>query len=557
MKKWLLWGIPAIALIALLVWRFSVRGAANAQVAGQQGARRNASAAVEVASVASRVIVQSLQSVGNVESPYKVEISPKSAGRISFLEVRAGDPVKAGQVLLKIDPSDLQGAVNQALAGVAEARSRLAEAKITQGANAVGVTSQIRQQVAAVASAQADLNQVQRNFDSQVQTAQAQLDAADSAVKNALANLTQENASLANAQTKYNRTLNLYQQRFIAAQDLDDARTAVDVQKGAVAVASGQVDAAKSQLKVQNQNLAIVKRKGQADIAASKAKLTQSKALLDVATANRSQTPAYKENLAALQSAVDAAVGQLNQAQSRLKDTAVRSSINGTVTDRKADPGALASPGTPVLEVQFLDWLFVTTTLPIEASSDVHEGQTADITFDALPGKKLSGTIVNLNPAADPLNRQFGISVRLENPDHSLRPGMYGRVSVVTSKVNASAVVPREALKTNSDGSSTVTTVDKDSVAHVVPVQVGVSDDTGVQITGGVQKGDKVVILSYTPVKDKQKVTIGGPGGGTSGKSGAGRRGRGAREGQAAPGGGGGRAGGGKGAGGQGGAAGQ
>jgi RND family efflux transporter MFP subunit len=528
LKKWLYWGIPALALMGLLIWRFSIRGAANAQVAGQTGARRNAAAAVEVTPAVRRVIVQSLQSVGNVESPYKVEISPKSAGRISFLDVREGDPVKAGQVLLKIDPSDLQGAVSQAQANVAEARSRLAEAKITQNANTVGVTSQVKQQVAAVASAQADLNQVQRNYDAQVQTAQAQVDAADSGVKNAQANLDKENANLTNAQTKYNRTLSLYQQRFIAAQDVDDARTAVDVEKGAVSVASGQLDAARSQLKVQNQNLLIVKRKGQSDIEASKAKLTQSKALLDVATANRSQTPAYKENLAALQSAVDAAVGQLNQAQSRLADTAVRSSINGTVTDRKADPGALASPGTPVLEVQFLDWLYVTTTLPVESSAAVHEGQSADITFDALPGRKFSGTITNVNPAADPLNRQFGLSIRLENADHALRPGMYGKVTVVTGQVDASVVVPREALKTNSDGTTTVAVVDKDNVAHVVPVKLGASDEKGVQITEGVQPADKVVILTYTPLRDGQKVTVGSPGGkgGPGGKGKGGRRGR-------------------------------
>lgn len=526
MKKWLLWGIPAVLLIALVAWRFSVRGASQPQAgagAGGGAGRRGAGggASVEVAPVASRQIIVSLQSVGNIESPYKVEVSPKSAGRINFLELREGDPVTAGQVLFKIDPSDLQGAVNQAQANVAEARSRLAQAKITQGSNNVGITSQIKQQKAGVASAAADLNQVQRNYDAQVETAQAQVNAANSAVKNAQANLQKEEASLTNAQTKYDRTYNLYLQRFIAAQDVDDARTAVEVQKGVVGVAQGQVDAAKSQLNVQQQNLTIVKRKGQSDIEASKAKLTQARATLEVATANRSQTPAYQENLAALQAAVDAAIGQLNQAQSRLGDTVVRSSISGTVTARKADPGALASPGSPVLEVQYLDWLYVTTSIPVEASTQVHAGQMAQITFDALPGRKFEGPITNLNPAADTANRQFGLRVRLANADHSLRPGMYGQVTIVTQTVDAQAVVPREAIKTNPDGTSTVTVVDQDNTAHVRPVKLGVSDDKGVQITDGVQKGDKVVVLSYTPVRDGQKVIVGKPGG----QAGQGRRG--------------------------------
>lgn len=540
MKKWLSWGVPAVALLALVGWRFSVNKANEAQSGQQQGQRRNAAASVEVATAAGRIIVESIQSVGNLESPFKVEVSPKTTGRISFLEVREGDPVTAGQVLLKIDPSDLQGAVVQAQANVAEARSRLAQAKITQGATNVGVTSQIKQQSAGVESAKADLDQVQRNYEAQIQAAQSQVNAASSAVNNAQAGLDKENANLRNAQVKYDRTYDLYKKAYIAAQDLDDAKTALEVQKGAVGVAKAQLDAARSQLNVQQQNLSIVKRKGTSDIADSQAKLTQAKAILDVANANRSQTPAYQENISALQSSVDAAMAGLKQAQARLSDTVVRSSINGTATARKADPGALASPGSPVLEVQFLDWLYVTTTIPIESGSAVHEGQMAEIAFDALPGQAFSGPVVNLNPAADPASRQFGIRVRLDNPDHRLRPGMYARIKITTGKTNAAAVVPLEAVKTDSQGASTVTVVDSGNVAHVRTVTLGARDDKGVQIIDGVGPGEKVVVLTYTPVRDGQKVTTGKPGAGAA--QGGGRRGRGdgqGRSGRSAPGGGG------------------
>lgn len=517
MKRWLAWGIPALILVALLVWRFSVRGAAEAQVGRAQGARGGAAPQVEVTPATHRLIVQQIQTVGNVASPFKVEISPKTTGRIDFLQVREGDPVNAGQVLLGIDPSDLNGAVVQAEANVAEARSRLAQAKITQGATDVGVSSQIKQQKAGVTSAKADLDQVRRNYESQIQQAQAQVNAASSAVDNAQKALDKETATLANAQIKYDRTLNLYKQGFIAAQDVDDARTALDVQKGSVGVANAVLGSAKSQLNAQQQNLAIVKRKGLSDIADSQAKASQANATLEVAQANRSQSPAYRENIAALQSAVDAAIAGLNQAESRLKDTKVSSSISGIVTARKADPGALASPGTPVLEVQFLDWVYVTTPVPVEASGQIHEGQTATITFDSLPGQTFTGTITNINPAADQQSRQFNISVRLENPKHILRPGMYARVAIELARVDAKVVVPREALKTNPDGTTTVTVVDDDKVAHVRTVKLGVSDDKGNQILDGVNPGEKVVILTYGTIKDGQKVALGSanaPGGG-------------------------------------------
>lgn len=529
MKKLLLWGIPALLLLSLIGWRFVVRGKAQAQVSRQSAVPRTA--AVEVVPTTSRVILQSLQSVGNIESPLKVEISPKTAGRIEFLEAREGDVVTPGQVLLKIDPSDLKGALLQQIASAAEARSRLAQARMTQGANNVGVSSQIKQQQAGLGSAQANYNQVQQNYSAQVASAQAQVSAAQSAVANAQAGLEKENFNLANAQTKYDRTYNLYKQGFAAAQDVDDAKTTLDVEKGSVDVAKAGLDAAKSQLNVQQQNLLITKRKGLSDVAASRAALTQSQATLQLANANRSQVSAYVQNLEALQSQVDAAVAQVNQAQSKLGDTVIRSNIAGTVTARKADPGGLASPGTPVLEVQYLDWLYVTTTLPIEASSEIHSGQEAQITIDALPGQNFKGAITNINPAADAQSRQFSIKVRLDNKDHVIKPGMYARVTIVTNRVNAEVVVPREAIKTDASGVTTVTVVDKDKVAHVKTVKVGASDEKSCQILEGVEPGDKVVVLTYTPVKDGQKVSIGDPnaakGGGKGGKARGGGSGRG------------------------------
>ncbi len=495
-----------MALLALVGWRFSGLNAEKKQNSAKPAESK--AATVRVALATSRVLVQSVQAVGSVESPYKVEISPKTAGRIKYLQVREGDRVTPGEILIKIDPSDLQGAVIQQEANVAEAKARFAQAKISESSTNVGVASMVDQQRASLTSVEANMAQVQQNYRAQVATAEAQVSAAKSALSNAKASLNKENATLSNLQIKYDRTLYLYKQNFIASQDVDDARTAIEVQKDAVAVAEGQVAGAQSQVQVQEQNLLITKRKGLADIAAGKAGVDVGKETLRVARANRSQSPAYQQNLDALQSQVTAAVAQLNQAQARLADTVVRATIAGTVTARKADPGALSSPGSPVLEVQSLDWLYVTATLPIDFSSQIHSGQTAQIRFDELPGKSFSGPITNINPAADPQSRQFGIKVRLDNPQHAVRPGMYGKVKIVTGEVHASVVVPREAIQTDSDGRTSVTVVDQDSLAHVRPVKVGASDERGVQVISGVQAGDRVVVLTFTLLKDGRKVSV-------------------------------------------------
>ena len=173
MKKFLVWGIPALLLVGLIVWRFTVKISANAQVNQQRSASGRA-AAVELATASGRLIESGIQSVGNIESPFKVDIAPKSTGRIDFLQVREGDKVTAGQVVLKIDPSSLEGSLLQQEAAAAAARSRLAQAKITQVSTDVGVTSQIRQQQANLYSGQANLNQLQQNLDATTTQVRAQ-----------------------------------------------------------------------------------------------------------------------------------------------------------------------------------------------------------------------------------------------------------------------------------------------------------------------------------------------------------------------------------------------
>jgi RND family efflux transporter MFP subunit len=505
LKKTLIWLIPTVAVVGLVIWRFANVESSKSKAAKPSGGNV---AEVQVVLAKGRLVIQRLQGVGDVQSPEVVEISPKTAGRIDYLVAREGDVVTPGELLLKIDPSDLTGAMLQMQANVAEARQRLAQAKLTQNATSVGVKNQIQVQKATLRSDKANLALAQQNYNSEVGAAQSVVTSASSGVVNAQAALDKENATLKNVQLTYDRTLNLFKQNFIASQDVDNAKTALEVEKGSVGVAKAQLEAANATLKGAQDALTIATNKGKADIAAAKAVVQEGESNLKLAEANKSARPAYQENLNALQSEVTSAIDQLTQAQARLSDTIINSPISGTVTARKADPGDQATPGSPVLEVQYLDWLYVTSTLPIDFSTQIHAGQIADITIDGLPGRTFSGPIININPAADPLSRQFGIKVKLANKDHTVRPGMYGRVSIVTNTVFAGVVVPKEAITTPSTGSPTVTVVGSDNVAHVVKVTEGVSDDTGSQITSGVKSGDQVVVLTYNTIKDGQKVKV-------------------------------------------------
>lgn len=398
----------------------------------------------------------------------------------------------------------------------------MAQAELTTNPTNVSITTQIQQQKAGLRSAQADYNQTRANYNAQVAAAQSvvtdaqgRVDSAQAAIANAQSAIRSAQANLDNAKARYNRTYDLYKQGFMAAQDVDDTRTTVSVQESAVNTAQGQLDAAKAQMqsaqaqkKAAQHQADIVATKGKADIEAAQAKVAQAQAALEYAHANMAQKPAYQANLAALRAAVAAAQAALKDAQANLADTVLSSPVNGFVTARYLDPGAVVMPGTPILAVQTTRAIWVTASVPEDVSHKIAIGQTATATFDALPGRKFPGKIVLINPAIDPQSRQFTVRLMLENTQNLINPGMFAHVIFTTDRFSNATVVPREAIRQGKQG-PTVLVVDEGGVAHVRPVTLGAEDAEGYAITRGLQPGDKVITLSMTPVKDGQKVRIG------------------------------------------------
>ncbi len=522
-KSLMLGIIPVFLLAGSIGWRLNQKKQDKKEQDKAAQTRKTAPPSVNVAEAVRRDIVHTFEGIGGVEAPFNVKISSRVTGLVTRLHLREGDPVTAGQIVARIDPAEVQAQVRQQEANVAEAQARLAQAEFTVHPTNVGVAAQIRQQQAGVNNARAVYNQAVSNYDSLIASsqasiadAQAKVDAAQSNILNAEATLQSAKANFNNAQTRFNRTNDLYKQGFVAAQDVDDARTQLNVQQSAVEVAQGQVNAAKSaknsalaQLEVARKQSNIGKNKGNTDIAAGLAAFRQAQASLDVAQANRAQRPAYQANLAALRAAVSSAQAQLRNARALLDQTELRSSVSGFVTGRYLDPGTVATAGQPILAVQAIRQVYVTTSVPEDVSRQVKVGSAAKIGFDALPGRNFTGTITQVNPAADAQSRQFAVKITLDNPQNLIKPGMFARVKITLEKFPAVLVVPREAVK-KTPKDTEVVVVDEKGIAHPRPVKTGAEDPAGIAVTEGLQPGEKVVTLSQTPLKEGQAVKVGG-----------------------------------------------
>src|SRR5947208_852214 len=150
MKRLFYWLVPVVVIVGLIVWRLSVNHQVAAAAAHQQQMRMKTAPSVQVAVAGPKEILQTFQSIGSVEAPFTVRIASKLPGRVDFLQVREGDHVTPGQVLVRIDPSEIEAQVHQQEATVAEAREKLAQAQSTQNPTHVTVQTHSQQQPAAL-----------------------------------------------------------------------------------------------------------------------------------------------------------------------------------------------------------------------------------------------------------------------------------------------------------------------------------------------------------------------------------------------------------------------
>jgi RND family efflux transporter MFP subunit len=542
MKRAFLFLIPLLVLGVLIVWRLEQKKTENANMLQQRAARAKAPPNVVVAPAELRDIVRVHEATGTLEAPLNVKISPKVTGRIDFLEAHEGDRVSKGQVLVRIDASQVAAQVRQQQAAVTEAQYRLAQAQITQNPTNVSVSTNIRQQAAGVAAAQADYDQTRENLAAQlaaaqsaVTDAQGRVDNASAAIGTAKASIDAAQANLDNARTKLNRILDLYKQGFIAAQDVDDAKATVAVQQGGLAVAQSQLKAAQAQRdstlaqkQAAEQQVKITKTKGDADIEAARQKLAQANAALDYAKANSAQIPAYEKSLAALKSGVTQAKAALQVAQAQRADTVLASPLDGYVTARYMDPGTTATPGQPILAIESFRQVWVAVAVPDEVSQKLRLGQDVQARFGALPGRVFTAKIVQINPSADPQAHQFTIRADLSNTEDLFRPGMFAKVTFETERASHVVAVPREAVEQDREGSYVIV-VDNQKIAHRRTVTQGPSDPAFIAVSS-VTAGEKVVTISRAPVKDGQEVSFGpkpgkAPAGGPPGQGPAPRQG--------------------------------
>jgi len=180
----------------------------------------------------------------------------------------------------------------------------------------------------------------------------------------------------------------------------------------------------------------------------------------------------------------------LAQAHTSLSYTRILAPFDGVVTEKKADPGTLASPGLPIFTVEGLGHYRLEATVNEDDLRYVRRGEPVPVVVDALGNTELKGKVAEIVPAADPGSRSFLVKVELP-ADTRLRSGLFGRAQFSRGK-RSSLLIPQTAAVERGQLQG-VYVLDQNQIASLRYVTLGKAVGPVVEVLAGLQEGERLV----------------------------------------------------------------
>lgn len=169
-------------------------------------------------------------------------------------------------------------------------------------------------------------------------------------------------------------------------------------------------------------------------------------------------------------------------------------------------PRVELASGETVVGLMDYSKMYVETQFPENVMPKVNVGQRVHITNYNIKSDTLKGVLTQLSPAINEDTRTFSGYILIENPDLKLRPGMFAKADVITTRKDSVLSVLKEIVTTRR-GNKIVFTVDR-SAAQENLIVPGIADDKYMEVQKGLKKGDKVVVKGYEWLRNGSKVKV-------------------------------------------------
>lgn len=186
--------------------------------------------------------------------------------------------------------------------------------------------------------------------------------------------------------------------------------------------------------------------------------------------------------------------------------TSIKSPISGVISERLVKVGNMIGTDQNVFKVTDFDPLQAILFVPEHEMAKIDNGQLAKLTVDALPGKTFEGHVERISPIVDPATGTFKVTVYIDEKDSKLKPGMFGRISIVYDTRSNTKMIPKMAVM-NEDQTQMVYVI-KDSVAYKKEIQTGYTNGVNIEVLEGLEDGEVVVTTGQGSLKDSSRVNV-------------------------------------------------
>lgn len=502
-------------------------GIAYAQAQGATGSYRTAK-------VALGDVDKTLSLAGTITASTRQDLSFGAAGTISAVKVEAGDEVASGDVLARLDPTDLETSVTKARATLAKARAQLESDQASQA-----------ETVTEAATPAASTSTTTPKATAPSPSKPTATPSPSPALKAALQKLATQQTDVTVAQTAATEAITAAKSALATqveackvaeeADPVDPALTAacdaaLDAVQAAQDVVAEKQDVLQKSLEALSATLATaVNQVGQSGSSDTKTP-TPTPTPTKTATPTESSVPAESTtstkaapggggtvtaaSLAKDQASIDTAKAEVTEAKRALKSAKLIAPFAGEILSVSATKGDAMSASDAVIVIVGDGATTVTTTVTLEQVDDVERGQTAAVT-PAGAAESVSGTVtsIGLLPTTGTDTSTYPVTIDLEG-EVAAPEGSTASVQITIGTAADVLTVPSSAVSTM--GRTTVSVL-KDGNPVITPVTVGIVGPTRTSITEGLKKGQEVVLANLDaelPSGDSTSTRLPGSGGG-------------------------------------------
>lgn len=197
----------------------------------------------------------------------------------------------------------------------------------------------------------------------------------------------------------------------------------------------------------------------------------------------------------------------LETAKLQMGKTRIVSPINGVIVDlRYYTQGTQIESGFIIAGVMDYQTMYMEVQLPEKYISILKPGQEVRLTNYTIPEDTIMGHVTQLSPAINADTRTFKGSVEISNTNYLLRPGMFVRADIVTSRKDSAIVIPKNIILSRQRG-KTVFIVQR-GLAEERIIETGLENLMDVEVTRGLMKNDRVVISGYETLSNRSRIKI-------------------------------------------------